>query len=127
MFAKAKFPDGARLLDTSKDKLWLVFGGVGHHVACNDVYSRLFKVGMSTQRVENSKNIKEGDSLLFGTCLVRGQGSATIYFLTVHLTKIKLHPIYDVGVAEKYGFDYSLCRQVSWDLMKTIPRGPALT
>ena len=116
MFNKAKFADGSRLLEPKQNKLWLVFDGACHHVVCNDVYKVLFKQQMYIHKidVEQTKDMKEGESLLFGSCIIRGFAGASAYFLAVHPRKVRLHPIFNMKVFDKYGLDPALCRQVPW-------------
>ena len=128
MFGKAEFPDGTRVLDPITDKLWLVFDGRYHHVTCGDVFSKLFRerVPITPLNGHDRNSLKHGDDLIFGSCIVRGDTNVTTYFLAVHPTKVKLHPIPSVEVFDKYGFDWSQCRQLPENMLKRFPKGRPL-
>ena len=126
LMRRSSYPDGTRLHCPDKDKLWLVFNGICHHVVDNDVYSRLFSPNILIEHIDSYDGIREGAALLFGTCLVNGEGRAA-YLLAVHPNKIKLHPILSFKVFDKYGFDHGLCRALPSGMVDSIARGPALT
>jgi hypothetical protein len=120
--------DGTRLLDSDLDALWLVFGGKRHHLICQQVFNSLFVPNVSLTRTVCSvlHSIPEGPELIFGTSLVRRQGSILVHFFAVHPKTNVLHAVPSEEILSRFGFDITLCRDLPADTFDRIKVGSEL-
>lgn len=119
--------DGLRLVQAGRPDVWLVYHGVRHRIPSPAVYDALFSNAEGLIEYAPVDEVRLGEEVHEGTCLVQADNGLAIYLLTSAITAgPRLHHIATYDSFMHFGFDQSKVRKVPDLMLNAMPRGADL-
>ncbi len=119
--------NGCRLFVPGSSEVWLMYGGMRHHIVSPNVYTALFSETDDLTEVGSVEDILRGPDLNDGTCLVRGRSDGPIYLVTgFPATDIRRLHIGSWETFVKFRFDEALVQAAPELVLAAVPAGPTI-
>ena len=119
--------DGLRLVDPGSPDVWLMFGGARHRVTSSAVFDALFYEVERLVPHYGVNRIAIGPELGEGTCLIRADGSISVYLLArASNGRVQKHFVPTHESMLDFGFNESAIRAVSPLVIEALPDGVQL-
>ena len=118
--------DGLRLVQAGGPDVWLVFHGVRHRIPSPAVYDALFRDTSGLVAYANVDEVRLGDEMAEGSCLIRADHSLPIFLLTASPAGPRRHLILSYETFVDFGFDEAKVRSLPVLALEAITQGADL-